>query len=115
MIKKLLCGLAILGLCAYSQAEPLDRIPRVQRLVDTVIPEEFEATIYLTGGRTVVVERVGLSPESLQRRFTMNSLDKTVRVRPKGEVNRITLNVSEIEKIEIKRVKNVKPEPTVQP
>jgi hypothetical protein len=59
-----------------------------------------------------------LTEASLARRLTLNSIDKTVRLMPKGGTERITLNTSEIDKIEFTRVKDedeVKPVPVPAP
>jgi hypothetical protein len=104
------------GVGLNAVADPLDKAPRIQRLIDTVAPEVYDVKISLTDGKVVELEKVALTERSLQRRFSLNSVDKTMRVLPKGETERITLNVSEIEKIEITRVKpQPKPEPEKKP
>ncbi len=89
----------------YAVGEPLDRAPRIKKLIDVGTPEVYNVKITLTDGKVVETERVALTEASLGRRLTLNSVDKTVRLMPKGGTERITLNVSEIEKIEFTKVK----------
>lgn len=113
MFKKILCLVALVGLAGFSYAEPLDKAPRIKKILITVAPENYEATITLKSGEKIVVERIALTEASLSRRFTLNAIDKTVRVLPKGETERKTINTSDIEKIEIVKVKD-KPETVPQ-
>lgn len=114
-MKTILCLLALLfaGQCLHTAVgEPLDRAPRIKKLIEIPVPEVYNVKITLTDGKVVETERVALTEASLSRRLTLNSVDKTVRLMPKGGTERITLNVSEIEKIEFTKVKDeVKPEP----
>lgn len=109
----LLLGLLVGGHCLSAVvAEPLDRAPRIKKLIDVGTPEVYNVKITLTDGKVVETERVALTEASLSRRLTLNSIDKTVRLMPKGGTERITLNVHEIEKIEFTKVRDeVKPEP----
>ncbi len=112
--------LALLALLFVGQlvthAEPFDRVPRIKQFVEVVAPEVYNVKITLTDGKVVETERVALTEASLSRRLTLNSVDKTVRLMPKGGTERITLNVSEIEKIEFTKVKDeVKPVPMPAP
>ena len=112
MLRAVLCWTLLFGLCAYAQCEPLDKTPRLKNLITTVAPENYEARITLKSGEVIVVERIALTEASLSRRFTINAIDRTMRVKPKGEDRRKTLNTDDIEKIEIVRVKD---EPEVTP
>lgn len=113
-MKIILCLLALI--CGghalnHAVAEPLDRAPRIKKLIEIPVPEVYNVKITLTDGKVVETERVALTEASLSRRLTLNSVDKTVRLMPKGGTERITLNVSEIEKIEFTKVRDDKPEP----
>lgn len=111
---KTILGLLVLLFAGQliAQAEPFDRIPRVKQFIEVPMPEVYNVKITLTDGKVVETERVALTEASLSRRLTLNSIDKTVRLMPKGGTERITLNVHEIEKIEFTKARDeVKPDP----
>jgi hypothetical protein len=111
-MKHIILALALIGVVGINpvlpgigHAEPLDNVPRIKKLIEVTAPEIYSVTITMEDGRVYETDRVALTTRSLERRFSLNSIDKTMRVLPKGEAQRITLNVDEIESINIKKVK----------
>lgn len=109
-MKSLLVWMALLGVVAYAQAGPLDKI---KPAVEKVVPELWDVSIHLKGGEVVKVEKVGFTEYGLRKRLTINAAKKTLTVIPVGSEEARRISTADIEKIEMTPHK--KPEVVPQP
>lgn len=117
MLKYLLCLTILLGGHQACLSGPiLDARPKVDKVVDVVTPEVFEMTVTLTTGEVIKTDKLALTPWGVKKRFSANSVDKVVRVMPKGEDKMRVIPVDQIDSVTVSRIKDLpKPEPAPAP
>jgi hypothetical protein len=110
MFKYLLCFMILLGGSTVCDAGPLQNIrdehPRVDKVIRVPVPEVYDITIKLNTGEEIKLQRVALTPWSLKQRFSINSADGVLRVKPEGSDKMRIITQDQIEDIRLVRVKD---------
>lgn len=119
-MKNCLIALVIL-FCGMSFANAQEVTPDKPNhpLINVVTPELYQVKITLDSGEVIILTKVALTSKSLEKKLVFRVVfDKRIRVVPDGEDKFRTIKASELDKIEITKMKDVeedKPSPEKVP